>query len=306
MRTEPHHTTPVRTGPGTRLSRRRQAAALLAIAAFLGGCVQARSSDLSGFGRTAAGLGKQTELSFAQANAVGRSAAIDRLVQSGAVGLNEQQFPPVVPPDVARAWLGAMSGLERYGLLLGSLTDDKRGGEATTAIGALGQQLNGVGAGVSPGVAAGFAALGGVLVEATAQRKAREVLRTTDPHIRRLLTAMAEAVGSDDEAGLRGTVFSNWTASLTTVQVAYANAATQHDERAQLAAIARYLDGVDQRDAQLRSLAAFRSSLLSLADAHSAAAAGARRPVAELLTIVDERLDETRRIYEAVAKERAK
>ena len=90
------------------------------------------------------------------------------------------------------------------------------------------------------------------------------------------------------------------------MQVAYAGAATQHDERAQRALVARYLDGVDQRDAQLRSLAAFRSSLLSLADAHAAAAAGARRPVAELLTVVEDRLDETRRIYQAMAREKGK
>ena len=94
----------------------------------------------------------------------------------------------------------------------------------------------------------------------------------------------------------------NWIRTFGPLQNVYAGAAERKDDKLQRATIAAFLDRVDRRDAQLRSLAAFRLSLLALADAHSAAAAGSRRPAVELLALVERRLNETQDAYDAVAK----
>lgn len=157
-------------------------------------------------------------------------------------------------------------------------------------------------AGLNPGVSAGFSALAGALVDLRAQASAREIMRTTDPKVRVLLTAMADAVGKGDGDGLRGTVASNWTAILSNQQRAYAVAATEKAEARQRQIVADYLAGIDRRDAQLAALAGLRSSLLGLADAHAAAAAGSRRPFDEVLKDVNQRLDRTEAAYQAIER----
>lgn len=94
----------------------------------LPGCANSISStELTGFGTAAALLGRQTDVNFAEANRIARLAAVDRFVQSGAIGLTEAPFAPAVPAEVAMEWRAAFSSLERYGLLLGTLTaDDQR------------------------------------------------------------------------------------------------------------------------------------------------------------------------------------
>lgn len=174
----------------------------------------------------------------------------------------------------------------------------------TDAFRRLGVQLTSgtTAADLDPGVTAGFAALAGALVDLRAQSTARDILRRTDPDVRRLLVAMADAVGSSDAEGLRGTVASNWTAALTAYQRTYAVAATEKADTRQRQIVADYLASVDRRDTQLSSLAGLRSSLLGLADAHTAAAAGSRRPFDEVLKDVNDRVARTEATYRAVEK----
>jgi hypothetical protein len=296
------------TGGGTR--RRPWATTALAAGLALAGCATTiSSSELSGFGTAAASLGRQTDLNFAEANRIARVAAVDRFVRSGAIGLTEAPFEPAVPPDVANDWRAAFSNLERYGLLLGTLTNDEQRKQTTAAFKSLAVELNTgvVGAKISPGVASAFSSLAGTLVEMEAQQRAREILLRTDPQVRALLTAMADAIGASDGEGLRGTVGSAWTASGGRAQRAYAQAVeAKRDEDARRAIVTDYLALLDRRQAQLASLAGLRASLLALADAHSAAAAGSKRPIGELLGIIDARLGEVLALSKAIEKESSK
>lgn len=268
----------------------------------LGGCATVSSTNMAGFGRSASSIGRQAEMAFSDANRIGRDAAVEEFIRTGGVGLTEAALPPLISPQVATAWLDALGGLERYGMLLSSLSDPDRASDVSLAMGDLGAQLNGLGTGISPGVASGFAGLAGAIVDASAQRKALGFLRATDPQVRSLLTNMASAVGAADERGLRGTVTTNWIRTFSPLQNTYAVATEAKDERLQRATIATFLDRVEKRDAQLRSLAALRLSLLALADAHSAAAAGSGRPAAELLAVVEARLDQVREIHDELSK----
>ena len=276
----------------------------VALAALAASCTTAPSVDLDGFGRAAGALQANVGTSFADANRLARSVEVDRFVRSGAIALSERRFPPAVPPEVAAKWRSALGDLARYGTLLATLTDARRGGVQTEAFRQLGTQLNAgrTAADLDPGITAGFASLAGALVDLKAQASARDILRRTDPDVRALLTAMANAVGSTDGEGLRGTVASNWTAALAGYQRTYAVAATEKAEARQRQIVADYLSGLDKRDAQLAALASLRSSLLSLADAHTAAAAGSRRPFDEVLRDVNERIALTEATYRALEK----
>lgn len=280
--------------------QRLTAPALVLLAA--GGCSTATSADLTGFGRAASTLQTDAATTFAEANRLTRSVEVDRFVRSGAIALSERRFPAAVPPEVAAKWRGALGDLARYGNLLATLTGRGRGGVQTDAFRELGVQLNAgpTGADLDPGVSAGFAALAGALIDLRAQSSAREILRRTDPKVRLLLTAMADAVGRNDGEGLRGTVASNWITALSVQQRAYAVAATEKADGRQRQIVAEYLAGIERRDDQLAALAGLRSSLLGLADAHTAAANGSRRPFGEVLRDVNERLDRTEKVYRAI------
>jgi hypothetical protein len=290
--------------PGFTTSKRRAAAAalVLGLAILTGGCARTVvAGDLTAFGTAASDIGKQADLSFRQSNSLARDMSVERFIRSGAVGLNEQQFMVAVSAEDMAAWQEALSGLERYGTGLASLVDTARGTATSNALVGLGNQLASgrTGIEISPEVGGAFASLAGALVNASAQRSAREILMRTDPSIQSLLNAMAVAIGETDRDGLRGTVYANWAASFTGVQRAYAQAAEARNEADQRRLVGQFLAALDKRDAQLRSLAALRSSLLSLAAAHSAAAQGAPASVASLLQSIEERLDETKRLYDA-------
>lgn len=276
----------------------------LLFALAISGCATAPSADLTGFGRAASTLQADVATTFAEANKLTRSVEVDRFVRSGAIGLSERRFPLAVPAEVAAKWRGVLSDLARYGNLLATLTGRERGGVQTDAFRELGVQLN---AGpttldLDPGISAGFAALAGALVDLRAQASARDILRNTDPKVRALLTAMADAVGTSDTEGLRGTVASNWTTALASYQRGYAEAATMKVDARQRQIVADYITGIDKRDGQLAALAGLRASLLSLADAHAAAANGSKRPFDEVLKDVNDRLKRTEATYQAIEK----
>jgi hypothetical protein len=276
----------------------------LLFALVISGCASTPSADLTGFGRAASILQADVATSFAEANKLTRSVEVDRFVRSGAIGLSERRFPSAVSADVAAKWRDALGDLARYGNLLATLTGRNRGSVQTDAFRELGVQLNSgpTTADLDPGITAGFAALAGALVDLRAQASARDILRRTNPDVRALLTAMADAVGKSDREGLRGTVASNWTTALAVYQRAYAEAATMKADARQRQIVADYLMGIDKRDGQLAALAGLRASLLGLADAHAAAANGSRRPFDEVLKDINDRLERTEATYQAIDK----
>lgn len=283
---------------------RRFRAVIMLPALLTASCATTPSADLSGFGRSATGLQTDVGTTFAEANRLARSVEVDRFVRSGAIALSERRFPPAVPPEVTSRWRAALGDLARYGNLLATLTGASRGGVQTDAFRQLGTELNAgsIEADLDPGITAGFAGLAGALIDMKAQASARDILRRTDPDVRRLLVAMADAVGPSNTEGLRGTVASNWTAALSAYQRTYAVAATDKADARQRQIVGDYLAGIDRRDAQLVALAGLRSSLLGLADAHTAAAAGSRRPFDEVLKDVNDRVARTEATYRAVEK----
>ena len=290
----------------TSLPRRHHLSAWCFIVTIaLAGCARTvASEDLAGFSKAAQDISSQADLAFVASNKLARDVSIDRFVRSGAVGLSEQQFQTAVSAESIDAWQESLGALSDYATVLSSLVDTKRGTETSDAVVALGQKLQSgtVGLSINPTIATAFASLGGALVDARAQQQARRVLVQTDPSVQQLLSDMAEALGDNNSEGLRGTIFSNWNTSLDGVRRAYALAATQHREQEQRKLIAEYLGALDRRDAQLRSLSNLRASIVNLAAAHSAAAKGAPLTVGTLIAQIEQRVDETKRIYASVTE----
>jgi len=208
---------------------------IVATTSTLMGCATASRTDLTAFATTTTMVRSAVDQNFADANRLARGVAIDDFVRSGAIGLSERRFPPAVPTQVVAAWRSSLADLQRYSNLLALLSSGSRGGDATTALRGLGVGLRDGRSGVDidAGVATAFAGLAGAIIDIKANASALAVMRRTDPDVRRLLFAMADSLGKDDASGLRATVASNWTASLSDLQTSYATAATEKAEARQ-------------------------------------------------------------------------
>lgn len=259
------------------------------------------SSDLSDFGKAAASVSQQAQSAFADSNKLARSVSAERFIASGRPGLSEDQFLLAIAPSDIAAWQSALSHLEDYSSALASLLDESRGPAISDSLVKVGQNLNSsaIGASISAPVGAGFASLGGAILASAQSHEARKILQAADPSIQQITSGMALAVGASDAEGLRGTVKANWTASFNGVRADYAQAATQHDVAKQHSLVDQYLAALDLRDAQLRTLADLRQSIVALGAAHAAAAAGKPASARSLLAGVVARAEETRRLYDA-------
>jgi len=277
---------------------------ILAILIFsvptLGGCAKTvEPAHFIQFGEGVASVEKQSQTALLESNKLARDVSIERFIRSGSVGLAENSFIVAVDPKDILAWQSAFDAIEKYATLIASLSDPNRRRDVGDATTKLSTQLSGVGVDISPEVSTGFASLAGFLVQQKAQKTAIEIIRTTDPAIQAILTGMAAAIGSDDRTGLRGTSYSNWTASLQNVRGDYAAAAQAKTEAKQRSLIAEYLATLDRRDAQLRALANLRSSLLTLAQTHAAEAAQAPQNASRLLDTIERQAEETERLFNA-------
>jgi hypothetical protein len=275
---------------------------VLVTSILLAGCrTPTPPGDLAEFAKAASSISRQAQTVFTDSNKLARSVSAERFIASGQPGLSEDKFLTAVSPGDIAAWQAALSNLEDYGNALASLLDENRGPAISDSLVKVGQNLNANSAGVSisPAVGAGFASLGGAILSAAQHHQARKILQATDPSIQQITHSMAQAIGGTDAEGLRGSVKSNWTASLNPIRADYADAAGKHDLARQRGLVREYLAALDRRDAQLTTLADLRQAIAALGAAHAAAAAGNPKSAGSLLEAVAARAEETRRLYDA-------
>jgi hypothetical protein len=271
---------------------------------LLAGCAQpaVRSDDALKFGRGVSQTRQQARIAFHDANALAREQAIQYVLATTRPGITEQDFTPALDPQVVAAWDTAFGLMESYASSLQQLLAPERPAGFGNAVVELGSELKSgrVGTTVPPTVGTAFAQLGEILITIKAGDDARSAMRKADPGVRAVLASMADAIGASDRTGVRGTVWSNWTARLAQGPVRdYSNAVrNNNDSTGKRAAAEAYLDGLDQRDVQLASLALLRQSLLLLADAHSAAAAGSPADLSGTLELINQQLGETKSLFQ--------
>jgi hypothetical protein len=210
--------------------------------------------------------------------------------------LRQEDFPTPVTAAAAQQWSAAFDLLDAYAAALQNLVDPRHAQDTGTAIGQLGESLNGptLKAGIPPSITAVFQSFGAALVQARAEAGASAVMRRTDPAFAQLVGRMASAVGhgNHEPGSLYDAVESAWNDSVLPGLENRYKALSPSDETGRRQAIGAYLDAIAARDAQLTQLGQLAQSLLALGEAHAAAARG--RPGDALFWIkrIDAQLDQ--------------
>ena len=247
---------------------------------------------------------QQAESSFAVTNAAAREIDIARALDSDRRTLAEADFPLALDPADIQRWSNAFTVLDSYLAALQQLVDPERAQATGDNLDALAAQLRGGATGLSlPAEAtAAFSTFASALVQASAERRAQDVMRQVDPAFNAVMAGLAEAIGMDDRTGLRGTSRIYWANKLSDLRVAYSQV-DPSDRSGRRAGIDKFIQTMDARNAQLLSLADLRASVLALGAAHSAAAAGDDGNAQFWIGRIGGWLDDVRRRTEAAQAE---
>lgn len=250
---------------------------------------------------------QQADASFTLTNTAAREIDIARALDSDRRSLAEADFPLALDPADIQRWSNAFTVLDSYLGALQRLVAPERAQTTGNNFDALAAQLRSGATALSlPAEAsAAFSTFASALVQANAERRAQDVMRQVDPAFNAVMAGLADAIGIDDRTGLRGTSRIYWENKLSDLRVGYSQIDLAN-RTARRAAIDKFIQTIDARNAQLRSLGDLRSSVLALGEAHSAAAVGDNGNAQFWIGRIGGWLDDVRRRTEAAeAQQRA-
>jgi hypothetical protein len=283
----------------------------LLLAQLLGwvGCASVNHSDAQSFSMAVTAARAQTKTAFDAVSALTRENAINFIAKQSE--LRENDFVTVPNAAAMSAWSEVTGTVETYAKHLAELTSGAPRQEIEDSLQQLAKQFNttadslkskagidGVQA-VSANSAGGFTAIAGALVQAHAAKEAKEIATAVDPHLRKILLALADLLGSDLNApGLRLTVRANWDQLISEKKEAFKKETPE--KRGPI--IIAFVDMLAKRDVQDEQLVALRRTLLSLADAHTALAQGKSQNLASALDFIVAELKHARDLQDQFTK----
>jgi hypothetical protein len=284
-----------------------------------------RSDDALKFGQGVAAVRAQTLAAFGEINDLTTHTSIERAVARPT--LRDSDLPVVLGPAQVQQWENALGEIEAYANHLVALLSTEAPGSLDASAVALANRLKETrpSAVPDPGVAAAFAGVGRVLLAQQVQHDARKIARAADADVRAVLLGLAEVIGegaADLDAGaedvatdspattrraparrgaradetsrtLRGTVAANYRLQLDELRVSFLE--PNADKRR---IVLDYIRLRDRRDAHDYALASLRGSLRSLADAHTALAAGGPAGLDSILAGIRQELKSTRDLFD--------
>jgi hypothetical protein len=279
------------------------AAGLLAagLMLFSAGCTTVDHGGAQAFSTGVTAARAQTKTAFDAIAELTRDGAID--YAAAQEHLTEDALVEVPNAAAVAAWNAALDPIEAYAQDLSSLTSADSAKDVENSLGSLAAQFNatsadlrgasgGGGGQVTAGQAAAFTEMASALLRAHAQKEAMKVAAQTDPEVRRVFTALAEAIGADDTGpGLRSTVRANWDLQAGALKAEFLRAETPDRRRP---VVREYIKLLSKRDAQDELLAGLRGTYLALADAHTALAAGRQADLAGAIDFVSAELKHAR------------
>ncbi len=228
---------------------------------------------------------QQTSAAFADINSFLRRQQIERAVRQDA--LTPELFFEALPSADLSRWDKAFALIDSYAGKIEKLLDPDRRTGVEGELSALGGKIEALRRHELPdGVSVAFTKFGGLLVKLKAEQDALAAIRTADPGIQEVFSAMMEAIGSDSQSGVRGTVWTAWTQILARIDVKDFRPAAGID--AKRAVVLRYVAALDERDAQDRTLDSLRLSLTTLAKAHEELANGRRASAGALIQLIQD------------------
>ncbi len=257
--------------------------------------------DIPPFRAAAATANQQTAQAFTDINAFLRERQIDRAVQQNA--LSESLFFTALADEDVAKWNRAFGVIDAYAASLEKLLDPQRRTEVQQELVGLGDAIGQIRNEQLPGgVAAGFATLGGLLLQMKTEKDAMAAIRRADPGMQAVFATMQTALGAHEEDAIRGTVRTSWNQLRDERSLDFRR---DQGADARRAVVEDYVAILDKRDAQDRSLAALRRSLGLLASAHSALAAGRPGGAGAILDLVQREYALWRAQRESIDKDRA-
>ena len=283
------------------LGLRARALALPLALALLAGCASTPDrTQVPQFRQGAATANQQTAQAFSDINAFLRRQQIERAI--GQPTLNEGEFLTVLGDEDVARWSRAFAVIDAYAASLEKLLDPQRRDDAQQALVKLGETIGALdGRQLPAGVAGGFATLGGLLLQVKVEKDAMQAIRTADPGIQATFSTMMDAIGADQDSGVRSVVRNTWQTMLGRISVDFLRASGKDAKRA---VVQQYVTTMDQRDAQDASLAALRRSLGLLAAAHAELAAGRNDGAQGLIDLVQREYAAYRAQVDAIRKQR--
>ena len=235
---------------------------------LVAGCAAPSRESLSSFREGLSAVQKESREVFLDVNRTARKAQISRV--GTLTMLKESDVSPALDPASLAQWNRALEALSAYASALEILADPKSGDGVEESVGKLGRRIEAMGPGTDE-LTKAVAGLGGVLTRSVAGHAAREAMLDADPHVRDVLTRMADMIGDGPEAGgVRTTVWAAWTLFADEARKGFPESAS-HEKHVIAQTYASRLESRDEADA---ALAAVRRALLDLADAHTAASQG--------------------------------
>lgn len=295
----PAGATPARTAPSPARGRRSWPLALLLT--VLAGCTATPDrEEIPQFRQGAATANQQTAQAFSDINAFLRQQQIERAM--GLPTLTEGEFLTVLGDEDVAKWSRAFAVIDAYAASLEKLLDPQRRDDAQQELVKLGETIGALdGRQLPAGVAGGFATLGGLLLQIKGERDAMRAIRTANPGIQATFSTMMDAIGADQNSGVRSVVRNTWQTMLAQQSVDFLRAPDKDTKRA---VVQQYVTTMDQRDAQDASLAALRRSLGLLASAHAELAAGRNDGAQGLIDLVQREYAAYRDQVDAIRKQR--
>jgi hypothetical protein len=273
-------------------------AVLLALAA----CTTAPSRDaIPPFRQGVVTADQQTSSAFADVNGFLRRQQIERALMQDAL-TEDLFFEALASSDIAK-WHRAFALIDSYAEKLERLLDPDQRAGVQDELSALGEKIEAIRAEQLPaGISAAFTRFGGLLVQLKAERDALEAIHKADPAIQQIFGAMMDAIGADPESGVRGTVRTSWETILARIDVREFRRAS--GDAVKRAAVLRYVEALDERDAQDGLLNSIRLSLATLAKAHQELAAGRRVSTGALIRLVQDEYQAYREQLKALRERR--
>ncbi len=272
--------------------------ALLA-APLLFGCSSIPNASVQTFATGVTAAKSQTDLAFQAIVDVSSPSIIE--YAAAQPKLSDANFLPVLDRQSVATWDEIFTALQKYSQNLVLLTspnltkdyEDAAVGLATEVKQAGDDLKNQKVISQSPPSSASFAAafteLGDLLLKFKAQHDAKAVLLETDPKIKQVFAAMANAIGSSSTNNLRGTVRANWEQRKDQQKVAFLEA--KPPDRPAIAT--KYASMLNSENTQDLALQALSRSLLALAEAHHALANNQSANVSAAVSAVEQQLQNT-------------
>jgi hypothetical protein len=284
--------------------RFRHAAAVLSVAAVfvvLVGCGSTNpGSEVPPFRQAVVTADQQTSSAFADVNRFLRGQQIEHALTQPT--LNEDLFFEALPSEDLAKWSRAFSLIDSYGEKLELLLGEGQRSGVEGELSVLGQKIQEVDGDQLPaGISAAFTRFGGLLVQLKAERDAHKAIRKADPAIQQVFSAMMEAIGEDAGSGVRGTVRVAWAQILARISVEYLRDSSQSARRL---VVGRYVEALDERDAEDRVLGSLRLSLASLAKAHEELAYDRSGSAGALLQLIQDEYKGYREELKAIRERR--